>query len=703
MINKNLQLENAVKGEISRIVSNPINASISSNDDGAKLLLGNLAENFQRIENNIQAQGMNKYKADYQNALTTVLNSENFTNLYTKDGKKDEAMKYLKKFNDSWKARTREYNIRGGYNLNELGIVRDTFMNNAVISVSTKALAYEKERSRDYGFETLAGFESAMKVAMNSGDETTLKYNEAMFKQTLEQLHKDELISSREKEAQLLAFKSTIATGRFEYQVNRATEAGDWATLEKLSVLGDNSQYMASLGGNGTERLGHLAKLPSKKSRKDELEAMLNNGIVRDYAINSQRFASSTDDSLGTEIRYESETAWKKFETNPVRTTIDVANMNIQNVTNKEQFAYDLVQAIVLNHAGSEKFSQMETGWDSYINYLNTTETDDGDKLMNKINFSDIFDNRVFKDFQDLPANERAPLIQNEILTNYNSVPDQIKLKLAEGYANKNGLSYLEYALGISNDNELVNVSKQTKEVFSNKEMVAIANDNFKKEAGKKASPNDWAKSGMLTTLDRWAWFSPAKFKQFRETASYINTLSPTSVERKAYAEAEDLANKVYIQTADIDKAREVYMKGVQAIIGDNKIIDVNGVPSMLPKKYSELEPAMSNILYAGLKTYKIIQVKDYGSSQTRKITLDELRKETLVPENLYYENIQDGIIQIKHKAKKELLNADGEPLTIDLNDVYLDYRPTLDITQGTGFYDDAVKFKSIEKSKGGI
>lgn len=658
-------LEQQVNGEIKRIAAVQPTASIASTGNGLELLGKKIGEIGSALNQRKKQMAFDRFQTDLQISINNALSDKE--NIYAmqngdfgkvRDKITEIGSQMMNKMSDP-----NEYDIQDEYRQFKLTEIKDALFSNAYNSLDVKEFEYLDNKQKQEYTDMMNNKKNLLIANMNSGDDATAyaNYNSAL--NSLEEASRTNLITPEQKQRYLREFRTIRVTGKAERLAEEAYNRGDIAALEKYAVEFDHSEWLHKNGGNGDERLGGLVRGYLSQLRSGSFEANLPKNI-RDASEVATRYAQQTSDEDIIKVANSKNKAFEMFKANSWNASNMISGNSLDEAGNMTNYVLLGNRNVLRNYVGEEEYNKMykNSSDDEITKQLQKIKIDDnGNTLWDSINYSS--DNTFGIDKALIVSDNPMTDLTNFVNKNFDGLSPESKNKLVLDFAKGLGMEELD-AFNQSNVNATNdygamlleakgfmqrNIQDTRGQTTSNYEVML----KQRKQEDKSFKETNWLNYGTFFGVP----------KKYKETMQYFMTLSDKDPMKMAALQLTKRCNGLYVLHNDDKMTQKVFQQGMDSILGNNEIVEVNGMVLPMNKLYT------SELSEINKQAYNMLAGKEVLADG---IIRKDLEKTSNLRNNLYYIPYGNNQVMLKHKAFGEILDAEtGKPIIMDIDKVY--------------------------------
>ena len=658
-------LEQQVNGEIKRIAAVQPTASIASVGNGLELLGKKIGDIGSALNQRKKQMAFDRFQTDLQISINNALSDkENIYAMQNGDfGKVRDKITEIGNSMMKKMADPNEYDIQDEVRQFKLTEIKDTLFSNAYNSLDVKEFEYLDNKQKQEYTDMMNNKMNLLIANMNSGDETTAyaNYNSAL--NSLEEAEKTNLITAEQKQNYLRKFRTIRVTGKAERLAEEAFNRRDVKALQKYAIEFDRSEWLHKNGGNGDERLGGIVRSYLSQFKISKFQSDLPNNI-RDASETATKEAQQTTDEDLIKVANSKNKSFQTFKSDPWNAANMISGNSIEEAGDMTNYVLLGNRNVLRNYVGEKEYNEIYKNApdEEIVNQLKKIKVDSyGNTLWDNINYSS--DNTFGIDkaliSNDNPMTDLTRFVNN----NFDGLSPETKNKLVLDFAKGIGMEELD-AFNQSNANATNdygsmlleakgfmqnNIQDTTGQITSNYEVML----KQRKQEDKRFKETNWLNYGTFFGVP----------KKYKENMQYFMTLSDKDPMKMAALQLVKRCNGLYVLHNDDKLTQKVYQQGMDSILGNNEIVEVNGMVLPMNKLYV---PELSNI---NKEAYKILSGKEVlADGVVRK----DLEKTTNLKNNLYYVPYGNNRLMLKHKAFGEILDVEtGKPIIMDIDKIY--------------------------------
>lgn len=654
-------LEQHVNSEIKRMATVQPSASIANIGNGLEMLGAKIGAIGMKLQERKRAMDADRWQTDLQIRSNNILsNPDNIRAMNA--GDYDKVRTELQKMYDDMNAKMEtEYGITDKNTQFALGKVRDVLYGNTFASLNVKQVAWEDEKQKGDFTLLMDSKENLLISNMNSGDEVTAEANYQSFLKSNESALRDNLITPDQYQSNLRRIRRIRVTGKAEKMVENAYNNRDINELQRLSVELDHSDYIHKLGGNGDERLGNLANNYLRSLNQELKEEALPKNI-RDRAMYTTDVANRTDSEDDTKLAEKANKRFENYLKDPWLASLDANNVSYEGEDYSSIYFSNGNKAVLENYLGTNQFK--EEGLDkaddqTVINRLKSIVVDGKTRetLYDRIDYSSDPNLQVGDSVSSLE--EMIDIYERKM----SFMPYEVRRKAIMdgakrmGYAEFDVFNHSNMNIGNKYGGMLESIVDYTKPNVSNNNSESdyevmlrqrkIEDKNFKS--------NSWQEYGVIFGIGR----------KYKNDTEYLLGLYDNDIKKNACKDLIKRCDALMVKTNDKDLVQKAYQQGMDMIMGDDVVVEVNDMKFSMNKIY---ENDVNDIKKKGIELLKTQKVFQYNKGMVSEVK--DISNVTNVRGNIYFVPLDENTIQVKHKAFGDLVNEEGEMITINLNDV---------------------------------
>lgn len=658
-------LEQQVNGEIKRIAAVQPTASIASVGNGLELLGKKIGDIGSALNQRKKQMAFDRFQTDLQISINNALSDKE--NIYAmqngdfakvKDKITEIGSQMMEKMSDP-----NEYDIQDEYRQFKLTEIKDTIFSNAYNSLDVKEFEYLDNKQKQEYTDMMNNKKNLLIANMNSGDETTAYANYKSALNSLEEAAKTNLITPDQKQRYLREFRTIRVTGVAERLAEEAYNRRDVKALQKYALDFDRSEWLHKNGGNGDERLGGIVRGYLSQFKISKFASDLPNNI-RDASEVATREAQQTSDEDLIKVANSKNKAFEMFKADPWNASNMASGNNLEEAGDMANYVLLGNRNVLRNYVGEEEYNKMykNSSDDEITKQLQKIKIDnDGNTLWDTINYSS--DNTFGIDKALVTSYNPMTDLTNFVNNNFDGLSPETKNKLVLDFAKGLGMEELD-AFNQSNANATNDYGAMLLEAkgFMQKNMRDTSGQltsNYevmlkqRKQEDKKFKETNWLNYGTFFGVP----------KKYKETMQYFMTLSDKDPMKMAALQLTKRCNGLYVLHNDDKMTQKVFQQGMDSILGNNEIVEVNGMILPMNKLYT------SELTTINKEAYNMLAGKEIlADGVVRK----DLEKTTNLRSNLYYVPYGNDQVMLKHKAFGEILDVNtGKPIIMNINKIY--------------------------------
>lgn len=662
-------LEQHVNSEIKRMATVQPSASIANVGNGLEMLGAKIGAIGMKLEERKRAMAADRWETDLQIGTKNVLsNPDNINAMKAGDYNKvrDELQKLYDRMNAEMET---SYGIKDERTKFALEKARDVLYANTFASLNVNEVGYLDELQKGEFTKMMNDKENLEIHYMNSKDQTTANAVYQSYIRSLDAGLQDKLITPEEHQSRLRRIKRIRVTGRAERMVEDAYNAGNTEELRRLSVELDHSDYIHKLDGNGDERLGNLADAKLRALLSAEKEKVLT-GNIRDDFRKATDLAQTSGDEDYTKLADKAEKAYDKFIGGDAwLMSLDRSGVSIENSGTMTNYFNDGIYASLEQLYGKEYADLNLTGkkTDELINIAKSTyvKTKNGSRktLWDIMDFSS--DPNINLGDKALSAPNPVKYLKEQIDTRMFDAPYEVRNKLLRDVSRR--LGYDEFSTvnldnttpqnktGAKLESMLEYMKPNSANIFGESDYEFQKKERMKEKGWKETS---WQKFGIITNMN----------KKYRDQAEYFMSLEGDDYMKLAYQSLVNRCNALMVKTDNEDEVQEAFMNGMDIIMGENVISEINGEKFIMNRSF---EGYTNTFKQAGIDILKDTEV--FQSVDGAYLPISNIHKTTNMNGNVYIKPIGNDDFVVCHKAFGVLYNADEKPFVINIAKVRAD------------------------------
>lgn len=658
-------LEQQVNGEIKRIAAVQPTASIASVGNGLELLGKKIGDIGSALNQRKKQMAFDRFQTDLQISINNALSDkENIYAMQNGDfGKVRDKITEIGNSMMKKMADPNEYDIQDEVRQFKLTEIKDTLFSNAYNSLDVKEFEYLDNKQKQEYTNMMNNKKNLLIANMNSGDEMTAYANYSSAVNSLEEAEKTNLITAEQKQRYLREFRTIRVTGKAERLAEEAFNRGDIKALERYAVEFDHSEWLHKNGGNGDERLGGLVRGYLSQFRAGKFEDTLPNNIRDASEIATTEAQKSSDEDI-IKVANSKNKAFEKFKADSWNAANMISGNSIEEAGDMTNYVLLGNRNVLRNYVGEKEYNEVykNASDEEIVNQLKKIKVDNyGSTLWDSINYSS---DNTFGIDKALINNDNPMLDLTRFVNgNFDGLSPETKNKLLLDFAKGIGMEELD-AFNQSNANATNNYGSMLLEAksFMNRniqEANGQLTSNYdimlkqRKIEDKDFKPNKWLDYGTFSGIP----------KKYRDTMGYFMTLSDKDPAKMAALQLTERCNSLYVMHNDKKMVQNVYQQGMNSILGNNQIVDVNGMVLPMNKLY--------------VPEIRQINKEAYGMLAGKEVLADgvlrkDLEKTTNLRDNVYYVPYGNNKVMLKHKAFGEILDPGTmKPIIMDIDMVY--------------------------------
>ena len=662
-------LEQHVNSEIKRMATVQPSASIANVGNGLEMLGAKIGSIGMKLQERKRAMDADRWQTDLQVRSNNILsNPDNIRAMNA--GDYDKVRKELQKMYDDMNSKMEtEYGIKDERTKFALGKVRDVLYGNTFASLNVKQVEWEDNKQKGDFSLMMNNKENLLIANMNSGDEVTAEANYQSFLKSNDSALEDKLITPEQHQSYLRRIRRVRVTGKAEKMVEEAFDNGRVDELRRLSVELDHSDYIHKLGGNGDERLGNLADAKLRTLLAAEKEKVLT-GNIRDDFNKTTTLAQNSGDEDYTKLANKAEKAYDKFIGGEAwLMSLDRSGVSVDKSGTLTNYFHDGINATLEQYYGKEysdlNFSGKKT--DELINVAKSTyiDTKDGKRktLWDIMDFTS--DPNLSLGDEALSSPNPVKQLKEQIETRMFDAPYEVRRKFLMESAAK--LGYDEFSVvnldnttpqnktGAKLESMLEYMKPNSSNIFEESDYEFQKKERMKEKGWKETS---WQKFGIITNMK----------KKYRDQAEYFMSLEGDDYMKLAYQSLVNRCNALMVKTNNEDEVQEAFVNGMDTIMGENVISEINGEKFIMNKSF---EGYTNTFKQAGIDILKDKEI--YQSVNGAYLPVPNIHKTTNMNGNIYIKPIGNDDFMVCHKAFGVLYDADEKPFVINIAKVRAD------------------------------